>query len=62
MIDPKDFRRRISEAKTDEDWLSIQADMIAYEASNPSKEDLKKYVPWGLREAVDMRVLCIEED
>lgn len=61
MIDPKDFRRRIGEAKTDEDWLSIHADMIAYEESNPSKEDLNRYVPWGLREYVDMHYLCIIE-
>lgn len=50
-----DIIKRIqNKENTDEEWLNIHEDILAFIENNPSEEDKKKFIPLGYLEMVSM--------
>ncbi|WP_409016151.1 hypothetical protein [Anaerostipes caccae] len=54
-MNAEDIVRRIeNKDNTDEEWLKIHADILAFLEGDPSEEDKKIFVPLGYLEMVSM--------
>ena len=53
-MEPEKFIERWRSVRTDDEWVQLYNDIEAYAATNPSKDDLKKYLPFGVCENVFM--------
>ena len=54
-MNAEDIVRRIeNKDNTDEEWLKIHADILAFLEGDPSEEDKKIFVPFGYLEMVSM--------